>query len=101
MKQQLARLVAKALETLNRQILMSKIGDQLLSFPHGWQNPWLSVLISVCTLTEIHLVWILVSIEALRDFKDGVGWDVLCRAECGVLLGTHACGGIWGKVCLE
>lgn len=95
MKQQLGSLISKALQTLNWQILMTSITNQLFSLSDRWKNPRFSVFISVCALSEVHLLRVLVGVKALGDLKDGVRRDVFRCTKGRVLSSGHCDIRMW------
>lgn len=75
MEQDLGGFITKALEALHGEILVVSLADQLLRRTHRRQDPWVSILVAVYSLTEIHFAGALVGLESLRNLIYGIGRD--------------------------
>lgn len=56
--------------------MVKTLRDEHLSAPlDGGKNPWLALIVTVCTLAKVDFVRGRVSEILSRQGKDGIGWD--------------------------
>lgn len=68
--------------------MLQALDETLASSVHGWKHPWLAILVTIGSLSEVYFLWEWVCLILRCQCEYRVRWDKMCLVEPG---GTRCC----------